>query len=376
MKLALVSDALDATSGWGRYAGELARALIAAGVDVRLVSPRHLATMSDLRIYADHREIPSFQHGRRHPLRVFRRTFPPLLRALRGVDVIHCIIEPYAPTVAAAAGRRPYFISLHGTYAITSGRPAVERWPLRWALRRAHGLPANSGYTRRRVERDSRVRRASVVPLAVRTEDFHRDSPPQREPGLIVSVGECKPRKGYDVALEAFARLRVEQTAHRYVIVGHCDPSSPYVAKLRARIRELGLESCVTLTGAVSQDELVDWYYRAQVVTMPYRLWGRDFDGFGLVLLEANACGTPVVSAQDSGAEEPVRHGDNGLLVPSNDVSALASALRTVLADAGRWQALSKGATRRAGAMTWRQSARRMLDVYADALGRRLESRQ
>ncbi|MYD94395.1 MAG: glycosyltransferase, partial [Chloroflexi bacterium] len=154
MKLALVSDALDATSGWGRYAGELARELIAAGVDIRLVSPRSMATMPDLRDYSDHREIPSFQHGRRHPLRVFLRTFPPLLRALRGVDVVHCMVEPYAPTVALAAGRRPYFVSLVGTYSVLSGRPWMERWPLRWSLRRARGLPAISRYTRRLVESD------------------------------------------------------------------------------------------------------------------------------------------------------------------------------------------------------------------------------
>ena len=373
MKLALVSDALDPTNGWGRYAGELARELIAAGVDVRLVSPRGRATMADLRDYPDHREIPSFQYGRRHPLRVFLRTLPPLLRALRGVDVIHCMVEPYAPAVAAAAGRRPYFVSLHGTYAISSGRPRIERLPLRWALRRARGLSSNSGYTRRRVENDSGAQRASVVPLAVRSEDFRCDDPPQRERGLIVSVGECKPRKGYDLAIEAFARLKADGVAHRYVIIGLSDASSPYVTRIRSRIRELGLGSSVTLTGAVSQDDLVDWYYRARVVTMPYRLWGTDFDGFGLVLLEANACGTPVVSARDSGAEEPVVHDQTGLLVPPNDVPALTDALRAVLTDAGRWQALAAGACRRADEMTWRRSAQQLLDVYAQALGRRLD---
>lgn len=373
MKLALVSDALDPTNGWGRYAGELARELIAAGVDVRLVSPRSRATMADLRDYPDHWEIPSFQHGRRHPLRLFQRTLPPLLRALRGVDVIHCMVEPYAPTVALASGLRPYFVSLHGTYAISSGRPRIERWPLRWALRRARGLPANSAYTRRRVERDSGARRASVVPLAVRTDDFRRDHPPQRERGLIVSVGESKPRKGYDLALEAFARLKVDGTAERYVIVGQSNRSSPYVSRLRNRISELGLESCVQLTGAVSEEELVDWYYRAQVVTMPFRLWGSDFDGFGLVLLEANACGTPVVSTSDSGAEAPVIHNENGLLVPPGDIDALVGGLRALLTDTDRWQRLAAGARRRADAMSWRRSAAQLLDTYADGLGVRLD---
>ena len=375
MKLALVSDALDPTNGWGRYAGELARELIAAGVDLRLVSPRRLATMADLRDYPDHAEIPSFQHGRRHPLRMFQRTLPPLLRALRGADVIHCMVEPYAPGVALAAGRRPYLVSLVGTYSIPSGRPWIERWLLRWALRRARGLPAISDYTRRRVEADANVRQTSVVPLAVRAEDFQRAEPPPREPGLIVSVGESKPRKGFDLALEAFARLKSEGVAHRYVVVGPSDSSSPFVNQLRTRIRELELDRFVTLTGIVSENELVDWYHRARVVTMPYRLAGSDFDGFGLVLLEANACGTPVVSARDSGAEEPVIHDHNGLLVPPNDVPALTDALRGVLTDGSRWQALADGGRRRADAMTWRRSAQQLLDVYAESLGRRLDAR-
>lgn len=374
MKLALVSDALDPTNGWGRYAGELARELIAAGVDLRLISPRRLATMADLRDYPDHPEIPSFQHGRRHPLRVLQRTLPPLLRALRGVDVIHCMVEPYAPGVALAAGRRPYLVSLVGTYSIPSGRPRMERWLLRWALRRARGLPAISGYTRRRVESDANVRQTSVVPLAVRAEDFQRQHRPPREPGLIVSVGECKPRKGFELALEAFAHLKSQGVAHRYVIVGPVSPSSPYVKRLRTRIRELGLDRAVSLTGVVTEDELVDWYHRARVVTMPYRLAGSDFDGFGLVLLEANACGTPVVSARDSGAEEPVIHDQNGLLVPPNDVPALTDALRTVLTDASRWRKLANGGRRRADEMTWRRSAQQLLDVYAQSLGRRLDA--
>ena len=374
MKLALVSDALDPTNGWGRYAGELARELIAAGVDVRLVSPRSLATMADLRDYADHADIPSFQHGRRHPLRVLQRTLPPLRRALQGVDAVHCMVEPYAPAVGLAAGRRPYFVSLVGTYSLPSGRPWVERWPLRWALRRARGLPAISDYTRRRVERDANVRQTSVVPLAVRAEAFQRKSPPSREPGLVVSVGECKPRKGFDLALEAFARLKSEGVADRYVIVGPVNSSSPYAARLCARIYELGLTRFVTLTDIVSEDQLVDWYHRARVVTMPYRLAGSDFDGFGLVLLEANACGTPVVGARDSGAEEPVIHGENGLLVPSNDVPALTDALRTVLTDTACWEALANGGRRRAAAMTWRRSAQQLMDVYARGLGTRLEA--
>ena len=372
MKLALVSDALDPTTGWGRYAGELASELIDLGVDVRLISPQARATISELRDYPDHRAIPSFQHGSRHPLRVFFRTTPPLIRALHGADVIHCMIEPFAPSVAVAAGLRPYFVSLVGTYGLPSGRHRVEQIPLRWALRRARGLPAISGYTRRRIEADTGFRHASVVPLAVRTKDFTHANPPARENGLVLSVGECKPRKGYDLVVEALAHLRSDGIAERYVIVGPYDPSSPYVRRLRSRISELGLTNCVTFTGVVSHEQLVDWYHRARVVAMPYRTWKSDFEGFGLVLLEASACGTPVISTRESGAEEPVAHNENGVLITPDNVAELAQAVRTLLSDTPQWKALADGAYRRAEKMTWRRSANLLLDVYANALGKRM----
>ena len=374
MKLGLVTDALDPTHGWGRYAGELARGLIAAGVDVRLTSPRRHARMDDLRDHPDHRDIPSFQHGRRHYARVLARTLVPLWRALRGVDVIHCVVEPYAPCVALVAGRRPYFVSLVGTYARPSGRPAVEAFLMRRAMRRARRLPAISRYTEMRVREDTGFLHTAVVPLGVRAAEFAPpDPPPPREPGLILSVGEVKPRKGLDVALEAFTRIRREIPEARYAIVGSFDPASAHVQALRRRIDELSLTGSVTMTGPVGHVELVAWYHRASLVVMPYQEAGGDFEGFGLVLLEAGACGVPVVSSLGSGAEEPVVQGENGLLVPPGDVDALVAAVRGVLTRPDLWRRLAEGGRRRATEMTWERSTERLLDVYADALGTRLE---
>jgi glycosyltransferase involved in cell wall biosynthesis len=105
---------------------------------------------------------------------------------------------------------------------------------------------------------------------------------------------------------------------------------------------------------------------------MPYRTWKSDFEGFGLVLLEANACGTPVISTHESGAEEPVAHNENGVLIPPENVAVLSQAVRTLLSDTPQWKALADGAYRRAQKMTWRRSANLLLDVYTDALGKRL----
>lgn len=370
MKLAIVADELDPSNGWGRYAGELARGLIAAGVDVRLVTPGG-AMPDDLRAHPDHAPIPSFRQGTPHFGRLLARTIRPLWRALRGVDAVHCMVEPYAPAVALAAGRRPLFVSLVGTYSVPSTRDRLESRMLRWAMRRARRLVAISRYTEQRVRRDTGFEHTTVVPLAVRADEFAVPDPPVApEPGLVLAVGEPKPRKGVDVALEAFAAVRARVPRSRFVIVGPYAPGSSFVARLRQRIHASGLEDTVILTGAVSHDELVGWYARATVVVMPYRSVGRDFEGFGLVLLEAGACGTPVISTRESPAEEIVAHGKSGLLVPPGDVAALESAMVRVLTSPDERRRLADGNRARAAEMTWERSTDQLIDVYEQSLDR------
>ncbi len=370
MKLAIVADELDPSNGWGRYAGELARGLIAAGVDVRLVTPG--GTMpADLRAHPDHAPIPSFRHGTPHFGRLLARTIRPMWRALRGVDVVHCMVEPYAPAVALAAGLRPLFVSLVGTYSVPSTRDWLESRMLRLAMRRARRMIAISRYTEQRVRRDTGFTHTTVVPLAVRTDEFGvPDPPPAREAGLMLAVGEPKPRKGFDLALEAFAAVHVRLPRSRFVIVGPYAPGSSFVARLRERIHGLGLDDAVILTGAVSHDELVRWYSRASVVVMPYRSVGRDFEGFGLVLLEAGACGAPVISSLDSPAEEIVAHGETGLLVTPGDTAALEAAILRVLTSADERGRLGERGSAHTATMTWERSTAQLIDVYEQTLSR------
>ena len=350
MKLALVADAFDPTNGWGRYAGELARGLIAAGVDLRLVSPRRYCRMDDLCAYPDFRDLPSFQHETRHFAKLLARSIVPLRRALRGVDVIHCMVEPYAPAVALAAWRRPYLVSLVGTYALPSARHPLEARLLRWALRRARRLPAISAYTESKVQAEIGCTHTTVVPLGVNASDFAAPDPaPERD--------------------RAVARLRSEIQGLRYVIVGPYVEASPYVRGLRRDIEELALSDVVTLAGPVSHADLVQWYHRAGLVVMPYREAAGDIEGFGLVLLEAGAAGTPVVSTRRSGAEQPVRHDLNGLLVEPDDVEALGAAMRKLLTDAEIWRRLAAGGAARAAELTWERSTEQLLNVYAETLG-------
>ena len=136
-----------------------------------------------------------------------------------------------------------------------------------------------------------------------------------------------------------------------------------------ALIEELGLQAHVTFLGEVSEQELVAWYHRATAFVMPSLSVGDHFEGFGLVHLEANACGTPAIGTWESGAEEVIVDGENGFLVPQNDPEALAEAIGRLLADATLVQRMGASGRARAQQMTWQHTVNQLIALYARILG-------
>jgi glycosyltransferase involved in cell wall biosynthesis len=116
----------------------------------------------------------------------------------------------------------------------------------------------------------------------------------------------------------------------------------------------------VELVGYVPRAELVRLYQAADALVVTSR-----FEGFGLPSLEAMAMGTPVVAFDNSAVAEVV--GDGGVLVPDGDTQALVDELAGILSDPALRERLSQAGRRRAGAFTWKESARRHAEVYAQA---------
>lgn len=156
--------------------------------------------------------------------------------------------------------------------------------------------------------------------------DLRRSTAP-----LILAVGRFVEKKGFDHLIEACAQLKRERVRFGCLIVG--EPGDAYEA-VRRLITEHGLDACVRLRGAVTQDVLRDIYRLARVFALPCRVTGDgDRDGFPNVLAEAMAMGVPVVSTRISGIPEMIDDGVHGLLVEPRDPQGLAEALRRVLED-------------------------------------------
>ena len=164
--------------------------------------------------------------------------------------------------------------------------------------------------------------------LAVDVEDKLTDAPPRTAPNghlRLLGVGRLVRKKGFDVFVEACGELQRRGVPFEAAIVG---PDGEHGDEVRARIRELGLEDKIALPGSMDQAALCDAYRGADALCQPCRVLAEDRDGIPNVLVEAMACGIPVVTTPISGIPELVTDGVNGLLVPEDDPIAVADALQ------------------------------------------------
>ncbi len=175
------------------------------------------------------------------------------------------------------------------------------------------------------------------------------DSPAEETPTpLIVSVGRLIPKKGFDLLIGAAAALRDRGVAFRMEIIGE----GRLRQALRERIRFFGLQRSVTLRGMLVKNEVREAYRRAACVVLASRIAPNgDRDGIPNTLAEAMACGLPVVATRLPSIEELVQDGETGLLVPPENMRALADALETVLRDRGVRRRLGEQARRHVSEM-------------------------
>ena len=182
---------------------------------------------------------------------------------------------------------------------------------------------------------------------------------------VLLFVGRIQPLKAPDVLLRAAARMLARDPAlrARLVVAVVGGPSGTGLAEptaLQDLAGSLGIADVVRFELPSGPDRLRDWYRAADVVAVP-----SHNESFGLVALEAQACGTPVVATDIGGLRTTVRDGVSGLLVPGHDAGQWAAALTRALADRA---CLVPGALAHAAGFSWSATAADLLATYRDAL--------
>jgi len=185
---------------------------------------------------------------------------------------------------------------------------------------------------------------------------------------VLVFAGRIQPLKGPDVVLHAAAELLRSSPAlaDRLVVVFVGGPSGSEVGapgRLDGLAATLGISGCVRQEPPCPQRELADWYRAATIVLVP-----SHSESFGLVALEAQACGTPVVAAAVGGLRTAVRDGSSGVLVDGHDPCVWARELEKLIGSPGLLAELSRGAIEHASAFGWPATADELIGVYTDAI--------
>jgi D-inositol-3-phosphate glycosyltransferase len=188
---------------------------------------------------------------------------------------------------------------------------------------------------------------------------------------VLMFAGRIQPLKGPDVVLHAAADLlrSSPELAGRLVVVFVGGPSGSEVGapgRLDGLAGRLGIAArggTVRMEPPCPQRELADWYRAASVVLVP-----SHSESFGLVALEAQACGTPVVAAAVGGLRTAVRDGYSGVLVDGHDPAAWARVLEKLITSPRRLAQLSRGALAHASEFGWPKTADRLIGVYTEAM--------
>ena len=222
----------------------------------------------------------------------------------------------------------------------------------------------------------ARSEQVAIVPPGVDLETFHPcDQIQSRErygidlaDKIILFVGRLQPLKAPDVLIAAVAELArrrpdLDDRLKLIIIGSPSGPESTWADALPEAIRDHGLQDRIIVRPHSPRPELFRWFCTADVVGVPsYN------ESFGLVALEAQACGRPVVATDVGGLRHAVRDGETGLLVNGHDPVLWADALEKLLDEPDRARELGHNAALHAARFSWDNSAAAALDAYDQAL--------
>jgi D-inositol-3-phosphate glycosyltransferase len=185
---------------------------------------------------------------------------------------------------------------------------------------------------------------------------------------VLLFVGRLQPLKGLDTLLRAAQIVRQQYASVQVLVVGGgVDVQDEYEAQELRRLQELcealGLTSHVRFITAQPQEVLARYYTAADVFVMP-----SHYESFGMVVLEAMACGTPVVASRVGGLASTVVHGRTGFLVPAGEWQPFAQAILHLLDTPALHNAFAQASIRRAQAFTWPSIVVRTVQLYRGLL--------
>jgi phosphatidyl-myo-inositol dimannoside synthase len=182
---------------------------------------------------------------------------------------------------------------------------------------------------------------------------------------VLLTVSRLIPRKGQDTVLQALPAVLAQVPEAAYVIVG----GGPEESRLRALADRLGVADHVRFVGSIPNTETLHYYHACDVFVMPNRqMPNGDIEGFGLVFLEANACGKPVIGGRSGGTVDAIAHGESGFLVDPHSPGEVAERLVELLQSPDAARRLGEAGRQRVQRQfTWKRTGDTLHRIIAAA---------
>ncbi len=246
----------------------------------------------------------------------------------------------------------PYVCYVHGDDVRSASLSRELSWLVRWVFSGAEYLVANCNNTAK-ILVDEWGQPPTHLAVLHPGVDTRRFAPARRDPAVrerlgwgerrvILTVGRFQTRKGQDRMILALASIRDAIPDVLFVIVGDGETRS----QLEGLVADQEVEAHVQFLGELPDEELIQCYQQCDLFALPNRQVGTDIEGFGMVLLEAQACGRPVLAGASGGTSETLREGATGVLVECSDPSTLAAGVVDLLIDPERMDRMGEEARR------------------------------
>lgn len=366
MKILLIARTISIKEGQGRYAFSLIEELSKKNklivLAYELEGKEKFLNNPNIEI----RQIPDLYTLNNFigPIKYFFQT----LRFSFKVDLVHILTDfPYYILFCSLPWikNKQFILSSIGTYGLVSLEKNWRRPFLKLAYQRAKKIICISKFTQKELLKREKLDNTKVISCGVDFNHWQINYPVSKfKEKAILGVGGLKDRKGYHISIAAVGEVKKKYHDLKYYIVGD-QSEKKYFDRLKDLVKEYHLENNVIFLEKISDNDLVKLYHQVDLFLLTSINVGHKFEGFGLVYLEASACGLPVIGTYNCGAEEAIIEGVSGFLVPQNDTKATTEAILKILENKDLAKQIGENGLKMAKELSWEKIAEKYQSIYS-----------
>lgn len=255
------------------------------------------------------------------------------------------------------------FITAHGTYAVKPLDFSKSRWLITRSFNVAQQVFCVSNYTKQEILKRKKFDNLTVINNGVNLNKFYCNQHETSDKKIILGVGNLKNRKGFHVVIKALGKIKDQLGNFTYYIVGS-DIDHRYFDELKEMISDFGMTDKIIFLTDINDKELLNLYCKSDLFILTPVLSTYKFEGFGLVYLEASACGVPVIGSRDCGAVDAIAENKTGLLVDQNNYDQTAQAIMKIFSDPDLARNYGQAGIHWAQEFSWNKITDKYLEFY------------